>query len=134
MPARLVNRRVATRGASLLAALKRSVPYITLKEWTKALRRRAKLSSYRGTQYRCPVCGVGLKAFKPMWRSYWIHYQQYEYIHSPFAMETFNLAAFSCPACDAFDRERLTALYLDDVFRTLDHGRTYHLIEFAPGD
>jgi len=119
-------------GGVMLAGLKRSVPYIALKEWTKALRRRSKLSSYRGTQYRCPICGVGLKAFKPMWRSYWIHAQQYEFVHSPFAMETFNLGAFSCPACDAFDRERLTALYLDRVLPSFDRRRRYRVVEFAP--
>jgi SAM-dependent methyltransferase len=116
----------------MLAQLKRSVPYIAVKEWTKALRRRARLSAYRGTQYRCPICGVGLKAFKPIWRSYWIHYQQYEYIRSPFAMETFNVGAFSCPACDAYDRERLTALYLDRVLPAFDPQRRHLLIEFAP--
>src|SRR5712691_998257 len=112
--------------------IKQSVPYIRFKEWTKTVKRQAQLNRYRGTQYRCPICGVTLRAFKPIWRSFWIDYQQYEYIRSPFAMETFNVAAFSCPACDAFDRERLTALYLDRAFRSLDQRRRYRLIEFAP--
>jgi SAM-dependent methyltransferase len=116
----------------MLAQLKQTVPYIRFKEWTKALRRRSKLSRYRGTIYRCPICHVRLKAFKPMWRSYWMHYQQYEYAYSPFAMETFNLGQFSCPACDAYDRERLTALYLDRAFSSFDPRRRYRLIEFAP--
>ena len=116
----------------MLAPIKQSVPYIRFKEWTKTLKRQAQLNRYRGTQYRCPICAVTLRAFKPIWRSFWIDYQQYEYIRSPFAMETFNVGAFSCPACDAYDRERLTALYLDRAFRAFDQQRRYRLVEFAP--
>jgi hypothetical protein len=69
----------------MFVSIKRSVPYIAFREWQKALRRRLQLPRYRGTQYRCPICHVTLRAFKPTWRSYWIDYQQYEWIHSPFA-------------------------------------------------
>jgi SAM-dependent methyltransferase len=116
----------------MLASLKQTRSYIAVKEWTKALRRRSKLSYYRGTLYRCPICDTRLRAFKPIWRSFWTDYQQYEFLRSPFAMETFNAGAFSCPACDAYDRERLTALYLDRAFQAFDPNRRYRLIEFAP--
>jgi SAM-dependent methyltransferase len=116
----------------MLGSFKQTRSYVTVKEWTKALRRRAKLSYYRGTQYRCPICNIQLRAFKPIWRSFWTDYQQYDFIRSPFAMETFNVGAFSCPACDAYDRERLTALYLDRAFRAFDPKRRYRLVEFAP--
>lgn len=116
----------------MLATFKQTRSYIAFKEWTKALRRRSKLSYYRGTLYRCPICDVRLRAFKPIWRSFWTDYQQYEFIRSPFAMETFNAGAFSCPACDAYDRERLTALYLDRAFQAFDPKRRYRLVEFAP--
>jgi hypothetical protein len=33
-----------------------------------------------------------------------------------------QLSAFSCPRCDTFDRDRLTALYLEQVFRNFDPG------------
>jgi SAM-dependent methyltransferase len=49
-------------------------------------------------------------------------------------METFNTKSFACPWCDAFDRDRLTWLYLERVFRTLDNSRKYQLVELAPGD
>jgi SAM-dependent methyltransferase len=135
MSSSLPNSGAAGAGAArtpLLAQIKRSVAYTRFKEWTKALRRRARLSSYRGSQYRCPICGVGLRAFKPIWQSYWIHSQQYEYKFSPLAMETFNVGAFSCPACDAYDRERLTALYLDQILPSLRGRRSIRLVEFAP--
>jgi SAM-dependent methyltransferase len=116
----------------LFARIKQSAPYGTLKEWGKALKRQAALQHYRGDRYACPICGVRLRAFKPIWRSYWIHCQQYEYVHAPLTMETFNVGAFSCPSCNAFDRERLTALYLTQAFRTFDPQRRYRVIEFAP--
>jgi hypothetical protein len=82
----------------MLAAIKKSAAYIAVREWHKGLRRRAEMHRYVGTQYRCPICHASLCAFKPMWKSYWMHYQQYEYVYPPFAMETFNLGAFSCPS------------------------------------
>src|SRR5262249_17758861 len=114
----------------IIARIKQAVPYVRLKEWTKAVRRRGKLSHYRGTQYRCPICEVRLKAFKPIFRSFWMHYQQYEYSRSPFDMETFNVGAFSCPSCDSYDRERLTALYLERALAAFDARRRYRLVEF----
>lgn len=50
-------------------------------------------------------------------------------------METFNVAAASCPFCDASDRERLTALFLKVEFRNLSGaGGRRLLIEFAPNN
>ena len=116
----------------MFAGIKHSVPYIAFREWHKHLSRQLKLPQYRGSDYRCPVCGTGLRAFKPVWKSYWRGVEQYAPIHPPASMETFNVAAYTCPCCDAFDRERLTAIYLDEVFRTFDRSRKYRLIEFAP--
>jgi SAM-dependent methyltransferase len=116
----------------MLAAIKRTVPYMRFKEWTKAVQRQAKLSSYRGTQYCCPICRTELRAFKPIWRSYWLYVQEYECVRSPFAMETFNFGALSCPSCDSYDRERLTALYLEQAFGRFDPHTRHRLVEFAP--
>src|SRR5262245_48766307 len=118
----------------MITAVKKSAPYIAFRKWQKALRRRVGLREYLGTQYQCPICRVSLRAFKPVWKSFWMHYQQYEYIHSPFAWETFNFGAFSCPSCGSNDRERLPALYLDRVLAAYDRRRRYRLIEFAPGE
>ena len=116
----------------MLTHIKRSLPYVRFREWNKALRRRMKLSSYLGNEYRCPVCEVRLRAFKPVWKSYGKEVEKYGWVHSGAAMETFNLAAYSCPACDASDRERLTALYLDGIFRSFDQKRFHRLLEFGP--
>ena len=93
---------------------------------------------YLGSEYRCPVCRVGLRAFKPMWKSYGRDIEKYGYVHRNAEMETFNLPAFSCPKCDATDRERLMALYLDRVWPSFgtEHafgtGHAIRLIDFAP--
>jgi len=116
----------------MLARIKRSVAYVMLKEWKKAAQRKAALTRYLGSELTCPVCGAGLRAFKPVWRSYLRNMAAFGYVHPLSAIETLNLAAYSCPACDASDRERLYALYFDRVMPSLDPSRTYQLLEFAP--
>jgi SAM-dependent methyltransferase len=111
-----------------------SLIYDTVRRHGKVVKRALKLPRYLGSEYQCPVCGVGLRAFRPLWKSYWRDVAKFAPIHPPSTMETLNLTAFTCPRCDAFDRDRLTAIYLDEVFRTFDRNRTYRLLEFAPGD
>jgi SAM-dependent methyltransferase len=113
---------------------RQSLIYDRVRKNGKVLKRAVKLPRYLGSDYRCPVCGIGLRAFRPMWKSYWRDVAKFAPVHPPTAMETLNLTAFTCPRCDAFDRDRLTAIYLEETFRSFDPGRTYHLIEFAPGD
>jgi SAM-dependent methyltransferase len=105
---------------------------VALKEAKKALIRRIKLPKYRGSTYRCTVCDTQLRAFKPIWKSYWRKIEETGYVHPVASIETFNSEAFSCPACDASDRERLYALYFDRLFQTFDDRRRYRLVDFAP--
>ena len=111
-----------------------SLLYGTVRRHGKALKRAVNLPRYLGTEYQCPICGVDLRSFRPMWKSYWRGVERFAPIHPAATIETLNLAAFTCPRCDALDRDRLTALYLEQVFRLLDRGRIYRLIEFAPGE
>jgi SAM-dependent methyltransferase len=115
-----------------MVSIKNSVPYITFRRYNKALRRAIRLPRYLGTEHRCPVCRVGLRAFKPMWKSYWRDVEHYGYVHHGSEMETFNLEAYTCPKCDATDRERLMAVYLDGIRTPLERGRNIRLIDFAP--
>jgi len=116
----------------MLARIKRSVAYVTLKEWKKAALRKAALPRYLGTTHECSVCGAHLRAFKPVWKSYLRNMREHGYIYPVSSIETLNLAAYTCPACDASDRERLYALHFDRVLPTLDNNRRYRLVEFAP--
>jgi SAM-dependent methyltransferase len=113
---------------------RQSLIYDSVRKRGKVLKRAIKLPRYLGTEYRCPVCGTGLRAFRPMWKSYWRDVEVYQPIHPAESMETLNLEAFTCPCCDAFDRDRLTAIYLENAFASFDRNRTYRLLEFAPGD
>ncbi len=111
-----------------------SLLYDAVRRKGKILKRAVKLPFYLGSDYQCPVCGAKLRAFRPVQKSYWRGVAEFAPVHPPETMETLNLAAFSCPRCDAFDRDRLTALYLDEVFAGFDRSRTYRLLEFAPGE
>src|SRR5262249_39046538 len=125
-----LNRRI--KGTTAYQRYKRSLPYVTLRQWDKALRRKIRLGKYRGTEFRCPVCGAALGAFKPGAVSYERMLREHGYIYPLDAIETFNVAAYSCPSCDASDRERLYALYLDHEFVAGNPARRYRLLEFAP--
>jgi SAM-dependent methyltransferase len=72
-----------------------------------------------------------LRAFKPMWKSYGRDVERYGYIHRHAEPETMNLAAMTCPKCDATDRERLMAIYLDEAWPAFG-GRRVKLMDFAP--
>jgi SAM-dependent methyltransferase len=111
-----------------------SLIYDTVRGHGKVLKRAIRLPRYLGSQYHCPICGTGLRGFKPIGKSYWRDTEKFGVIHPASALETFNVEAFYCPRCDASDRERLTALYLDRVFRSLDPKRSCRLIEFAPNE
>ncbi|MBV8752044.1 MAG: class I SAM-dependent methyltransferase [Hyphomicrobiales bacterium] len=128
MLARL-NQRIKSTGA--YGRYKHSLVYVTLREWDKALQRKFHLRKYRGTAFSCPVCGVGLSGFISA-GSYVRMAQVHGYIYPLEAIETFNVAAYSCPSCDASDRERLYALYFDRVFAARDPTRRCRLLEFAP--
>jgi O-antigen biosynthesis protein len=125
-----INRRIKRTAA--YQRYKHSLPYVTLREWDKALRRKFHLGKYRGNDLCCPVCGVALAAFKPGAASYERMVREHGYIYPLSAIETFNVAAYACPSCDASDRERLYALYLDRVFAARDPARCYRMLEFAP--
>src|SRR5437764_9311648 len=102
----------------MLAKFKSSASYKTFRKWNKSLRRRFDLLNYRGRSCRCPVCLTGLRAFKAARGGFPDALKRYGFIYSAASFETFNLDAVSCPACDATDRERLTALYLGEMFRS----------------
>jgi SAM-dependent methyltransferase len=124
----------SVKGTRAYKKYRQSLAYDTVRRHGKVLKRCVKLPRYLGTTFQCPVCGVRLRAFRPLWKSYWRDYEKFAPIHPPSAMETLNLTAFTCPRCDALDRERLIAIHLERVFRTFDPDRTYHLLEFAPGE
>lgn len=115
----------------LVKRLKGTSAYVAYRQNTKAAQRWLALPRYLGRTYACPVCGTGLRRFKPIWKSYVRKLREHGFVHPIDALETFNVSAHTCPACGASDRERLYALYLEDRFRTLDQTRRCTLVDFA---
>ena len=117
---------------SMAGRIKDNALYVTLKEAKKALVRRLKLRQFLGNKFRCPVCGTRLNAFKPIWKSYLRKTAETGYVYPLSQVETFNYQAYSCPACDCSDRERLYTLFFEKEFTSFDQHRRYRLVEFAP--
>ena len=103
-----------------------------LKDLKKELIRKWLLRNYRGNEYQCPVCNTSLRCFKPIWKSYIRKFKEHGFIYPIASFETFNISMFSCPSCDASDRERLYALFLKKHFEQMDPKRKYEFVDFAP--
>ena len=80
---------------------------VEIKEARKALSRRVHLSQFRGDTVECPLCRTGLRRFRPVWKSYQRKMREYGADYPFDRLETFNAESYSCPSCDASDRERL---------------------------
>jgi SAM-dependent methyltransferase len=85
---------------------------------------------WRTGQY-CPVCERRVGAFDPLPAQYERDARKYGYAHFGRG-ETINVAAYSCPHCRASDRERLYALFIDEVVAASGFERGRKLIHFAP--
>jgi SAM-dependent methyltransferase len=98
----------------------------------KALRRWLAFPSYRGRTVQCPICGAGLRAFKPIGRTFLRNLEKHGFVHPVSAFETLNLNHYQCPGCGAIDRERLYAIYLERRLAELDPRRRHRFVDFAP--
>ena len=115
----------------IVKRLKSTPAYAAFKQDSKAVQRWLALPRYMGSTYACPVCGTGLRRFKPIWKSFVRKLEEHGFVHPIDSLETFNVASHTCPACGASDRERLYALYLEERFRSLDQTRRRTLVDFA---
>ena len=102
------------------------------KDFKKAFVRWLKTPLYRGDACACPVCNARLKAFYPIYKSFPRKLREMGFIYPIEQFESLNLAAYSCPSCDASDRERLYALYLHQRLSALPADRRHRFIDFAP--
>src|SRR5882672_3737050 len=67
--------------------------------------------------FNCPVCGSSNIKMNPLPIHYFKNFQQHQFIHNIFYTETTNFEHYTCAKCDASDRDRLYALYLDQYFK-----------------
>jgi len=80
----------------------------------------------------CPVCNSSVSKFERIPDITFESLDKYQFIHNIFAVETLNILNYTCPICGASDRDRLYALYLKNIFNTLNHSFKYKFIDFAP--
>ncbi len=109
----------------------------------KALERKLKkFINSIGARYYCPVCGERVNTFQPL--PEWIsdNLEKHGYAYTTAQTETCNTRNYRCPFCEASDRERLYALYIqeflsgpkaDHVNAILDIGPSTRLSRFIRG-
>jgi|RhiMethySRZTD1v2_1073278.scaffolds.fasta_scaffold110430_2 SAM-dependent methyltransferase len=85
---------------------------------------------YEGDDYECPLCKTQLSVFLPVPADYLGNWNDNQYVHPIFQLETMNFENYLCPACQGSDRDRLYALYLEQYLGSLES--PIDLIEFAP--
>lgn len=99
----------------------------------KVLGKRAnKFFNTIGARYSCPVCGERVKAFQPLPR--WIseNLEKHGYEYTTAQTETCNTRNYRCPYCEASDRERLYALYLQKYFSSPESGHVNAILDIGP--
>lgn len=83
------------------------------------------------SKFYCPVCNKKVRKFIPLPNFYKENTEKYGYLYTFDDAETLNYIAYSCPHCNASDRDRLYALYVSK--RLMVYGATnIAMLEIAP--
>lgn len=83
-------------------------------------------------KYHCPVCDASVIAFQPLPEYFAENLEKYGWPHRGEDAETCNLQKYSCPFCQASDRDRLYALYLQDYLTGLPAAESIKIVDFGP--
>lgn len=92
---------------------------------------RWKVDSFTG-KYRCSVCSRRVRVFLPLDPSMLEDLRKHGWKFQKHEAETSNIDSYSCPHCDASDRDRLYALYLADYFQRVRAPGTIKIVDFGP--
>jgi SAM-dependent methyltransferase len=84
-----------------------------------------------GKKFFCPVCGKNVNEFIPLPDFFKNNAEKYGYLYSFDDLETLNYGAYSCPHCQASDRDRLYALYVSRRL-TERYAANVAMLEIAP--
>src|ERR1039458_8937337 len=79
--------------------------------------------------FYCPVCENRLGSFKPLPSFYREQWTRYGFDMEQIKLETLNEAQYSCPLCQASDRDRLYALFLRE--RLAGAPSAFRRVDFA---
>ena len=85
----------------------------------------------RNIQPMCPICGMSGRAFTPLPQAHREQALKYGYPYMGKG-ETISLETYGCPQCNASDRERLYAHWLQIWIDAAILGRNIRVIHFAP--
>jgi SAM-dependent methyltransferase len=100
-----------------------------LKRRIRGVQRR--LQSVAGPYY-CPVCESRIRRFDPIPAFYSAQPREYGFPYSAEEAETCNWENYSCPFCEANDRDRLSALYLRESIPNHKSLGLTSIVDFAP--
>jgi SAM-dependent methyltransferase len=80
----------------------------------------------------CPVCERRVENFAPVPAAFTENFEKYNYRFRNVPSETYNVSAYSCPRCNATDRDRLFALYLRRALPYRSLRADFSLLDIAP--
>ncbi len=83
-------------------------------------------------KFFCPVCRNRVDEFQPIGWDFLAKMNEYGYIFSIFQGETFDPIRYFCPLCRSSDRNRLYALFFEQLFHSLPVDEVFRFIDFAP--
>jgi predicted SAM-dependent methyltransferase len=108
--------------------IKNYIP-LAVKQRVRHLQKKVQLIS--ATHY-CPVCESGVVSFLPLPEFFRENLQRYGFPFEGNDAETCNDGAYSCPSCNATDRDRLCALFLSGYLKSLESVAPIKIVDFAP--
>jgi SAM-dependent methyltransferase len=111
-----------------MSVVKRHTPVI-LKTRIRAFKVRLQTIAAR---HYCPVCRSRVRAFQPLPAYYRDHLTRHGWPYADDEAETCNQLGYSCPWCQASDRDRLFALYLQDYLAGVPANPAIRIVDFAP--
>lgn len=114
--------------ASLMSVVKRHTPVI-VKTGMRAFKARLKTI---GGRHFCPVCRSRVRAFQPLPEFYRENLTKHGWPFGDEEAETCNQLGYLCPSCQATDRDRLYALYLQDYLPGVQANQVLKMVDFAP--
>jgi len=85
-----------------------------------------------GGKYICPVCSSKIFRFESLPNYFIDKFSKYGFIHSIFALETYNIQHCLCPICHTNDSKRLYAIYLHKKLNELSKKNKYFFLDIAP--
>lgn len=85
-------------------------------------------------KFFCPVCRNEVERFLPLSQDYINKLESSGFRYKLTEFETLNFQSFTCPHCEASDRERLFSLYLNKLIENTQIGKELAVFDFAPSN